>query len=143
MNSRRNHQEAHLGSTQTRRDFRLACAGVALSLLAGLETGCVSKAKADAQARAAFLAGQQQAAQMLQARGPNVMVAGEVRNTLLPWTAGLTLAQAVVAAEYYGARDPSEITIIRDGQQIKIDPRRLLSGEDVLLQPRDIIELKQ
>ena len=49
----------------------------------------------------------------------------------------------MVAAEYYGARDPSEITIIRDGQQIKIDPRRLLSGEDVLLQPRDIIELKK
>ncbi len=125
---------------------KLPWMGILVTLLAVplLSNGCVSKAKADAQARAAFFAGQQQAAQQLQvqATGPSITVVGEVRNKLLPWTIGLTLAKAVIAADYYGARDPVEITIIRDNEQIHVDPHSLLSGEDVPLFPRDIIELK-
>ncbi len=119
-------------------------AGVVLALLLGIGfwgAGCVSKSKAEAQARAAFLAGQQQGAQQMQFRGPSVTVVGEVKNKILPWTIDLTLARAVVAAEYYGAKDPNQITIIRDGHLLPVDPRQLLQGEDIPLQPRDIIEL--
>ena len=108
-------------------------------------SGCVSKATAQAQARAAFLAGQQQALERLQQtqnRGPSVTFIGEVRNTLVPWTAELTLAKAIVAAEYYGSIDPKEIVVTRDGQEMRIDPKRLLSGGDILLQPRDVVELR-
>ncbi len=122
----------------------IACAVVLASISMLLLSGCVSKAKADAQARAAFFAGQQQATQQLQpqGRGPTITMMGEVKNKLLPWTIGLTLTQAIVAAEYYGARDPIEILLIRNGEQIQIDPKRLLSGEDIPLQPRDIVALK-
>ncbi len=117
-----------------------AALGLALPLI--FLSGCVTKGKAEAQARAAFLAGQQQAAQAMETSGPTVTVVGEVKNKLIPWTAGLTLAKAVVAADYYGRKDPDEITIIRGGEQIHIDPHRLLGGEDVPLQPRDIIALQ-
>src|ERR1035437_11017856 len=73
-------------------------------LLAVLLGGCVSKSKADARARAAFIAGQQQAVarmQQIQGQGPSVTINGEVRNRVVPWTEGLTLAKAVVAADYY------------------------------------------
>src|ERR1039457_3365775 len=75
-------------------------------LLAVLLGGCVSKSKADARARAAFMAGQQQAlVRMQQTLAPSVTVNGEVRNRVVPWTEGMTLAKALVAADYYGAKD--------------------------------------
>jgi len=106
-------------------------------------TGCVSKAKAREQARAAFLAGQRQAIQQMQVRGgPFVTVVGPVKNTLLPWTGDLTLAKALLAAEYYGPKEPSGIVVRRGAEQIPIDPKRFLAGEDFPLQPRDVIELR-
>ena len=111
-----------------------------LFFIATLTPGCVSKAKADARARAAFFAGQQQAMQQMVMRGPTVSFIGEVRNTLVPWTAGLTLAQGLLAAQYYGP-DPRSIVIRRDKEQIQVDPNRLLTGEDIPLQPQDMIEI--
>jgi len=108
--------------------------------------GCVSKSKADAQARAAFFAGQRQAMQMVQQaqiRGPSVTVVGEVSNPMIPWTAELTLAKALVAADYHGAADPSEILIERQGKAISYDPKKLLGGEDVPLEPNDIVEIRR
>lgn len=113
-----------------------------LPLAAG---GCMTKAKADAQARAAFVAGQQQAMQrMLQAQavGPTVTFMGPVRNTFVPWTPELTLAKALVAASYLPPKDPSQIIIRRGGQEITVDPAKLLAGEDVPLEQHDIVELK-
>src|SRR5258708_37986816 len=78
---------------------------VSILLWSMLLTGCVSKSKADARARAAFFAGQQQAAQITrqtQLQGPTVTVVGEVRNAMVRWTVDLTLAKAVIAASYYG-----------------------------------------
>src|SRR5215471_4462620 len=103
-----------------RSDFHL------LALLASILTvvpftSCVSKAAANAQARAAFLAGQQQAMQQAQMRqaqtqihGPTVTFVGPLKNSLLPWTADLTLAKAFVAADYYGPTDPQQIVIVRE-----------------------------
>lgn len=109
----------------------------------GLLTGCVSKARADRKAREAFMAGQQHAIQQMQLRGTVVTVVGEVRNPLVPWTSDLTLARAILAAEYFGATDPVEILVTRAGEEIRLDPRALLGGEDFPLQPRDVIELKR
>jgi hypothetical protein len=119
--------------------LRLALLVVCLAL-----SSCVSKKKADQRARAAFFAGQQQAAVMnrqTQLQGPTVTVLGEVRNALVRWTLDLTLAKAVVAAEYYGKTDPTQIVIQRDGKEIVCDPKKLLSGDDVPLQPNDVIQL--
>ncbi|HVV73696.1 MAG TPA: hypothetical protein VHI52_19685 [Verrucomicrobiae bacterium] len=113
-------------------------------LLCGL-TGCVSKATAQAQARAAFLAGQQQALERLQQtqpHGPTVTFIGEVRNNLIPWTADLTLAKALVAAQYYGATDPGVLIVTRDNQPTRVDPKQLLNGNDMLLLPGDVVEIR-
>jgi len=120
----------------------LACS---VGTLLPLASGCVSKTTAQAQARAAYLQGQQQALermQQTQTRGPTVTFIGEVRNQLVAWTADLTLARAIVAADYYGPNDPTTIIVIRDGQQTVYDPKKLLQGNDVLLEPRDVVEIR-
>ena len=116
-------------------------------LLSGMVLcGCVSKAKADAQARAAFFAGQQQALRQMQGQqlpeGPTVTVLGAVQNHLVPWTRDLTLAKALVAAGYIGTADPVEIIITRDGVEKRVDPKGLLEGQDAPLEPRDVVEVK-
>jgi hypothetical protein len=117
---------------------------LAVLLLPVLFVGCITKAKADAQARAAFVAGEQQAMrnmEQVKARGPSVTVIGEVKNQRIPWTSELTLAKAVVAAEYVGTKDPSEILIVRQGKALRYDPKKLLDGVDVPLEPQDLIQL--
>ena len=65
----------------------------------------------------------------------------EVRNRIVPWTDGLTLAKAVIAADYYGAADPGQIIIVHNGMAIRVDPKQLLTGVDIPLQPGDIVQL--
>jgi len=124
----------------------VSISGCIMVLLAFLTSGCMAKNKADAQARAAFFAGQRQAVEMVQraqAMGPTVTILGPVRNPTIPWTNELTLAKALIAADYFGRTDPSEILVVRNGQATTHDPKKLLNGEDVPLQPRDIIEIRQ
>jgi hypothetical protein len=67
-----------------------------LSLLAG---GCVSKTAAQAQARAAYAAGQRDAyAHIAATQRMNIKVFGPVQNPEVPWVEGLTLAQAIATA---------------------------------------------
>lgn len=108
--------------------------------------GCVTKAKAKAQARAAYLAGQQEAtirSQQNQNRtqGGTVQINGPVRNPAVPWTQGLTLMKAIVAAEYGGATDPAEILILRRGVATRVDVQKLLGGKDFPLLPDDVVSL--
>jgi hypothetical protein len=113
-----------------------------LALLATASWGCVSKRKAEAKARAAFLAGQQDAiARMQRAQGPSVTINGEVRNHVVPWTNGLTVAQALIAAEYCGAHDPGQVIVVHGGIATRLDPKQLLSGVDIPLQAGDILQL--
>ena len=113
-----------------------------LLLALGL-AGCTTQSKSNAQAREAFVAGQQQAlARMLQARAPNVTLLGPVHNPVMPWTEDLTLAKAIVAAGYYGRTGPKGIVIHRNGQEMPVDPKQLLSGEDVPLQAGDVVEVR-
>lgn len=113
-----------------------------LSLIMLLSAGCISKSKADAQARAAFLAGQKQGMAMA-AQGPSIWVMGNVKKPVVPWTQDLTLAKALVVADYRGAKDPSEIIVQRKGQEpLHIRAQQLLEGQDMPLEAGDQIEIK-
>jgi hypothetical protein len=110
-----------------------------LSLAAG---GCTSQSKARAQARAAFLAGQNVALRQQQEE-PSVTIIGPVQNPQVPWVAGLTLAQAIATANYLDAHEPKEIVITRNGESATLDPNVLLNGVVVPLEAGDVIELRQ
>lgn len=119
----------------------LFCA--ALSLGPAL-AGCVTKAQAKAQARAAYIAGEQAATirlQQAQVQGPTVRVNGPVRNPLVPWTPRLTLSQAIIAADCLDASDPAEIIVFHNGMARRVNVRDLLSGHDVPLEPGDVVQL--
>jgi hypothetical protein len=120
--------------------FRLLNAGILLIL--GL-AGCVSKKEAELKAHDAYMAGQAQATKQWQAQQPpEVFVQGPVRNPVVPWTEGLTLAQAIVDADYTGFMNPVLVRVIRNGQMIEemkgID---LLHHHDVPLEPGDIVAI--
>jgi hypothetical protein len=111
-------------------------------LLPLLAAGCVSKADCDARAKAAFLAGQQHGMAM-QANASSVWLVGNVKTPVIPWTVDLTLAKALIAAEYQGANDPTQFTILRNGRPPQIvTAKQLLSGFDVPLQIGDRIEIR-
>lgn len=103
--------------------------------------GCVTKATADRQARAAYVAGQKAAYQSMESAQTAVVVLGDVRKHEIPWVAGLTLAQAIATAGYTGTRDPTNIILKRNSVQTDIDPKQLLNGKDVPLQPGDVISV--
>ena len=108
-----------------------------------LVSGCISKSAAKAQAQAAYLAGQRDGMMMAASQGPSVWVIGNVKTTAIPWTQDLTLSKALVAAEYRGAKDPSEIIVQSKGQQpLHIHPQQLFQGEDMPLQAGDRIEIR-
>lgn len=105
-------------------------------------TGCATKSKARDEAQKAFLAGQQQGLRQAQEfQRTTVRVAGNVKNPTIEWTSTLTLAEAIIAAQYLGSKDPSDIVIVRKGQTLHFDPRRLLNGEDLPLLPGDVVEI--
>ena len=115
-------------------------------LLAAMVGGCVSKSKAKSQAHSAYIAGQRDAMMRMQqaqtqSQGPCVTVNGDVRNRVVPWTEGMTVVKALVAADYYGPADPGQIIIVHNGLATRIDARQLLSGTDFPLQPGDIVQL--
>ena len=75
-----------------------------------LTAGCVSKAKAREDVRKAYMAGQSEAmARMERNLGQSVIIQGQVRQSFLPWTRGLTLAKAIVAADYFGPEDAGRL----------------------------------
>jgi outer membrane lipoprotein-sorting protein len=104
-------------------------------------TSCVSKSEADARARAAYMAGQQAAYQSIQGTMTDVTFLGSVEKHHVPWATGLTLAQALAAANYTGKEDPQEIILKRNSVETLIDPKQLLEGRDVSLQPGDVVSV--
>ena len=127
---------------------KFICVGVASVLLllsAGVLCGCVSRSAARAQARAAYLAGQNAALrqQAEPAQPPGVTVVGPVQNSDVPWVDGLTLTQAIATANYLGQHDPKEIMITREGETAKVAPKMLLAGRDIPLQPGDVITIRE
>ena len=106
-------------------------------------SGCTTKAKARAHARAAFTAWEQQlAAGNVVQPAQSVKIVGEVRHPVVEWTEGLTLARAIVTAEYVGLNSPFSITITRGGEVISVNPQYLLQGRtDPELEPGDVVEI--
>ncbi|MCX8090752.1 MAG: hypothetical protein N3I86_07435 [Verrucomicrobiae bacterium] len=116
---------------------------VAVLLVAPGLCGCVSRSKARARAAAAFAAGQRQAFdEVTEARRVNIRVLGPVRYSEVLWEDGLTLAAAIVAADYTLPGEPRAIYIIRQRERVLVEPQRLLRGEDFALEPGDTIEIQ-
>jgi hypothetical protein len=114
-----------------------------LCLLAALSGGCTTRATAEAQTRAAYLAGENAALEREQAsQRTGIVVLGQVQTHEVPWVAGLTLAQALVTANYNGFGNPKRIILIRQGQHTVISARDLLNGQDMPLQPGDMIQIQ-
>ena len=113
-----------------------------LLVLAMVPSGCTTKSKANAAARAAYSAGQLQATERILQSRNSVTIFGPVRNPLVPWTQDLTLAKALVASNYYGKSNPREIVIVRSGQPMAVDPKQLLAGEDVPLEAGDVVHVR-
>lgn len=125
-----------------------------LLLFALALSGCVTKSKAAAQARAAYLAGQQEAVARVQQQSQpsplqrepgqllNVTIYGDVKNHLVPWTPDLTLAGAILAAGYSDSAAPTAIHIVRNGVAMAVDPKALATGADVPIQPGDLVQIK-
>mgnify|MGYP002622465071 CR=1 FL=1 len=113
--------------------------------IVGFLPACTTKSKARRDSQQAYLAGQQQAmAQWQQQQASTaIQILGDVKTNTIEWADGLTLANAIVAAEYQGNRDPREIIIHRRGQSFAVDVKRLLRGYDELLEPGDRIELRR
>jgi hypothetical protein len=114
------------------------------SLCLSVLLGCVSKAKARRDAQAAFIAGQQEAARRAQlqaVQGPSITVNGPVNKPVLAWTEDLTLAKAILEAEYIPPGEPAEVLLVRSGRAFRLDLHQLFSGRDVPLEPGDIIQL--
>jgi hypothetical protein len=79
-----------------------------------------------------------------QEQKPMVWIRGDVKNPAIPWTEELTLARAIIAAEYKGLRDPHRIYITRQGETYHVNPRNLLRGrEDPSLEPGDLIVIER
>ena len=121
-------------------------------------SGCTSsKKKTQMQMQHAYASGMQ-AARMIQQQqqsspsigepmiqpnsDPQVRILGPVRNPVVIWSEGLTLARALSAAEYLRSDTPIAITIYRNNQPLQIDPQRVLQGEDYPLFPGDLVYLQ-
>ena len=73
----------------------------------------------------------------------SVIVKGNVRYSVIPWTEDLNVAKAILAAEYLGLRDPANIIIRRQGDRLFVSPNRLMQGiVNPWLEPGDILELR-
>jgi len=108
-----------------------------------LLASCTTRSAAQANAREAYLAGQNAALQkQLASQAPGVTVMGPVQTPQVPWVAGLTLVQAVATANYLGAQAPKEIIITRQGEIATLPATVLLNGVPVPLEPGDVIELR-
>jgi hypothetical protein len=117
-----------------------------LLLLSLIATGCVSKSKGKLREQNAFLAGQNAALMQRladkDAQTPGVNIVGPVQHSHVPWVVGLTLAQAIVTAEYIGQDQPTQIIVTRNGESATLDASALLNGKNVPLEVGDTIELR-
>jgi hypothetical protein len=125
----------------TRPAHLLILTGALALLVSLLFSGCVTEAQAGARERAAYLAGQKAALASI-AGGQGVAIIGPVEHPNVPWVEGLTLAQAIATANYTSHRNPKTITITRQGEEISVNPRDLIGGHVVPLQPGDAIKIE-
>ena len=105
--------------------------------------GCTTQSQSKTDVQAAYMAGQRDAyARIAAMQRTSVVVIGPVQNPEVQWTEGLTLAQAILAANCTGPGNPKEIILTRQGETTRIDPKDLLRGNDTPLQPGDTITIR-
>jgi hypothetical protein len=68
---------------------------------------------------------------------------GDVRNRIIPWSENLTLAAALVEADYFGRMDPLSVTVTRGRKVQRFSTSRLLNGADMFLEPGDVIDINR
>ncbi len=127
-------------NTKEAKLLRLAAAAFS-SILLICAAGCESKSQARLQAQQAFVAGQEQALEQSKPKPQTVTVNGPVRNHAVPWTEDLTLARAVVEADYTGYLRPRLIRVTREGQAMNVNPNDLLRGQDMPLAAGDVVDV--
>ena len=104
--------------------------------------GCETKATARARARAAYAAGRAAAYhQFEEEQRTSIRVIGDVRISEIEWEDGMTLAGALLVAEYQNKGVPGEIFIDRHGLRIPVNMKAFLKGHDVILEPGDTVEI--
>ena len=117
--------------------------GISALLIATSLCGCVTKSQARAQAQAAYLAGQNDALAKMAGLGQGIVIVGPVEHPNVPWVEGMTLSQAIATANYTSIHNPKAITITRQGEQASINPKDLLNGHVVPLEPGDTITIRE
>ena len=124
--------------------LKLFCVGgISALLIATSFCGCVTKSQAHAQAQAAYLAGQNDALAKMAGLGQGIVIVGPVEHPNVPWVEGMTLSQAIATANYTSIHNPKAITITRQGEQASINPKDLLNGHVVPLEPGDTITMRE
>jgi protein involved in polysaccharide export with SLBB domain len=111
-------------------------------LVAVTAVGCTTRSQARLKEQNAFLAGQNAALRQQSASSPGVTIVGVVQNPTVPWVAGLTLTQAIATANYIGLHEPSQIILTRAGESAALDPKVLLNGVAIPLEPGDVVEIR-
>ena len=106
-----------------------------------LVAGCTSKSKARANAQSAFRAGQAVATMAADAKHNGISFTGPVLNPIVPWTEGLTLAQAIVAARWSGLKDPRLVIVTRAGERVELTPNESVAAAELTMEPGDAVEL--
>jgi hypothetical protein len=119
---------------------RLSLGAMTIATLAAA-TGCTSNPKARAQADAAYRAGQLQAVRNEDARKRGIVFTGPISNSLIPWTEGLTLAQAIAAAGWNAKTDPRLIILTRGNEVVTMTPQQALEAADEPMQPGDHVDM--
>lgn len=121
-------------------------AGLVLLVLVGLP-GCTSRKAANRQAAVAYqmgLSGAQIRAQQAEDRQRRQVIAltGTVRLTEIPWFEGMGVAEALLQAEYTGLTNPFRVLIYRAEKVEVLSVKALLAGEDIFLQPGDLLQVE-
>ena len=103
--------------------------------------GCTTRSKSRLAAQNAWLTAQNRALQQA-AQFNGVTVVGPVQTPQVPWVVGLTLGQAIATANYLDANEPRAIIITRQGESAWLDPKDLINGAVVPLEPGDVVEIR-
>jgi hypothetical protein len=113
-----------------------------LFALLALLAGCVTRSASELRTRDAFERGRASSAQPAPV-SVAVTVIGPVRHRSILWSEGLTLARAIIGAEYLLENDPSAIFLTRGSQTMQFTSAQLLGGnEGPVLMPGDLVEIR-
>ncbi|MDB6053454.1 MAG: hypothetical protein JWN25_977 [Verrucomicrobiales bacterium] len=122
-------------------------AAAALVCVVFLAPACTSRKKAQQQAMAAYVAGRRAAQVQASSETPpidlrhQVAVVGNVQNHAIDWRAGLTVATAILTAQYVPETTPAEIRIYHRNRIVRFSGEELLAGRDEPVFTGDKIEI--